>query len=86
MSNATEAPGKTADEPIAWRLIPLKRPPFLNALVVTALALGIAVGLRVAFIGFPQGLSASSTFFPAYIVIAMYAGARWGWGCPASAP
>ncbi len=61
MSNTTPASSATADEPIAWRFIPLRPPRFLHALLVTIIALGVAMGLRVSVVGFPQGLGASST-------------------------
>ncbi|HRD46473.1 MAG TPA: PAS domain-containing protein [Caulobacter sp.] len=80
MSNATDGSSTTVDEPIVWRLIPLRPPPALHALLVTVVSLAVALGLRLAFMGFPQGLGASSTFFPAFIAISLYAGARWGWG------
>ncbi len=79
MSDALQGPPEERPEPIIWRFIALRPPPFLNALLVTLLAFSIAIGLRVAVVGFPEGLGASSTFFPAFIVVTLYAGARWGW-------
>ncbi|MDP1738137.1 MAG: PAS domain S-box protein [Caulobacter sp.] len=67
-------------EPLFWRAIPLNAPPFLHALLVTAIALGTALGLRLVVMGFPHGWGISSTFFPAFIVATLFAGPRWGWG------
>lgn len=67
-------------EPLFWRAIPLNAPPFLHALLVTAVALATALGLRLAVLGLPLGSEVSSTFFPAFIVATLFAGPRWGWG------
>jgi PAS domain S-box-containing protein len=67
-------------EPWFWRAIPLRQPPWTHAVVVTALVLALALGLRLAVIGFPAGMGPSSTFFPAFIVATLFAGPRWGWG------
>ena len=80
MSNALRSPASEGLESLLWRLMPARSAPFLNALAVTAIALATAIGLRVAVLGFPAGLGASSTFFPAFIAITLYAGGRWGWG------
>lgn len=67
-------------EPFFWRAIPLRQPPWHQALLVSVLSLGIALGLRLVVLGFPAGFGTSSTFFPAFIVATLYAGQRWGWG------
>lgn len=67
-------------EPLFWRGLPLRSPPWPQAFLVTAVALAVAVGSRVAVLGFPAGMGPSSTFFPAFIVATLYGGPRWGWG------
>ncbi|MDO8295495.1 MAG: ATP-binding protein [Caulobacter sp.] len=67
-------------EPLLWRGIPLRPPPWPWALLVTTIALAAAIGSRVAVLGFPAGMGPSSTFFPAFIVATLYGGPRWGWG------
>ena len=76
-TNARPADGDP--EPLFWRAIPLHPPPWPLALAVTAAALVVAMGLRLAVLGFPQGLGPSSTFFPAFIAATLFAGQRWGW-------
>ena len=66
-------------EPLFWQAIPLRPPPWPQALLVTTASLVIALGLRLLVIGFPLGLGPSSTFFPALIVATLFAGQRWGW-------
>jgi len=67
-------------EPLFWRAIPLRQPPWPRALFVTATALLVAAGLRLAMLGFPAGWGVSSTFFPTFIVATLFAGPGWGWG------
>ena len=66
-------------DPLFWRAIPLRPPPWPVALAVMTVALAVAMGLRLTVLGFPQGLGPSSTFFPAFIVATLFAGQRWGW-------
>lgn len=79
MSNALRRSSSEGLESLLWRLIPLRSPPFLNASLVAVIAFAAAIGLRLAVLGLPIGWGASSTFFPAYIVLTLYAGLRWGW-------
>ena len=67
-------------EPLFWRAIPLRQPPWFQSLLVCVLSLGVALGLRLLVLGFPAGMGSSSTFFPAFIIVTLYAGPRWGWG------
>jgi len=77
---ATNArPVEVDPDPFFWRVIPLTSPPWPLALAVTAVALAAAMGLRLAVMGFPEGLGPSSTFFPAFIVATLYGGQRCGW-------
>jgi len=80
MSETLPRPPQGDREPLFWRAIPLDTPPFRHALVVTCLALAVGLGLRLVVLGFPVGFGASSTFFPAFIIVTLYAGPRWGWG------
>ncbi len=67
-------------EPLFWRAIPLRQPPWFQSLLACLLSLGVALGLRLLVLGFPAGMGSSSTFFPAFIIVTLYAGPRWGWG------
>ncbi|HEY3694706.1 PAS domain S-box protein [Phenylobacterium sp.] len=60
------------------RFTPRRPPPFLAALAVAAISMGLAIGLRLAFLGLHNGFGLSSTFFPAFILTTLYAGRRWG--------
>ena len=79
MSEVQSGRSEVDREPWFWRAIPLRQPPWTHALLVTTLVLGLALGLRLAVIGFPAGMGPSSTFFPAFIVATLFAGPRWGW-------
>jgi PAS domain S-box-containing protein len=45
---------------------------------VTIAAIGLAVGLRVAILGLGGGIGVTQAFFPAMILVTLYAGWRWG--------
>ena len=65
---------------VEWplRFTPRRSPPFLTCLLVAALAVAAALGVRLALLG-PQGaLGLSATYFPAFIVTTLFAGRRWG--------
>ncbi|MDQ0466092.1 PAS domain S-box-containing protein [Caulobacter ginsengisoli] len=62
-----------------WRLIPVRPPPFWQALAVTAAALAAAAGLRILATGWPPQFGSFSIFLPAYVLATLYAGPRWGW-------
>ncbi|WP_374571837.1 PAS domain-containing protein [Phenylobacterium sp.] len=64
--------------------MPRRRPPWLHALGATVLALAAAVGARLAFLGADDGLAASATYFPAFILAAYHGGLRWGWAALAA--
>jgi PAS domain S-box-containing protein len=46
--------------------------------LVTAAAILAAAGLRIALLGLNGGIGVTQTFFPAMIVVTLYAGWRWG--------
>jgi PAS domain S-box-containing protein len=45
---------------------------------VTAAAILAAAGLRIALLGLSSGIGATQSFFPATILVTLYAGWRWG--------
>jgi PAS domain S-box-containing protein len=45
---------------------------------VTAAAILAAIGLRIALLGLSGGVGATQAFFPAMILVTLYAGWRWG--------
>ena len=61
----------------AW-LVPRFPPPAWRAALATLAAILAAVGLRIALLGLSSGVGATLTFFPAMIVVTLYAGWRWG--------
>ena len=61
----------------AW-LIPEIPPPAWRAALATAAAILVAIGLRVAMLGLSSGVGATLPFFPAMILVTLYAGWRWG--------
>ena len=80
MSEVQPGRPETHREPLLWRAIPLRSPPWQQSLLVTAGALVVAMGLRLAVLGVPIGWGTGSTFFPAFIAATLFAGPRWGWG------
>ena len=64
--------------PIRW--IPKRRPHPLAAFAITVACIGVAMAVRVLVLGIDPYLALTSTYFPAIIVIAIYAGARWSLG------
>jgi len=66
----------------AW-LVPEIPPPTWRVILVTVAAILAAIGLRVALLGTGSGVGATLTFFPAMIVVTLYAG--WAWGLAPSA-
>ena len=48
-------------------------------LAVSVIALGLSILARTALLGFANGLGLSATYFPAFIVVTLVAGSRWGW-------
>ena len=69
-------------KPSEWplRLIPRRSPPLWRALAVSVVALGIAMSLRGALLGWQHMGGLGSTSLPALTVICLYAGPTFGWG------
>jgi hypothetical protein len=44
------------------------------------------MGLRIALLGLTSGVGATQTFFPAMILVTLYAGWRWGPGADRGGP
>ncbi|CAN5464377.1 PAS domain-containing sensor histidine kinase [soil metagenome] len=61
----------------AW-LVSRTPPPLWRAILVTLAAIAVAVGLRVALLGLSGSIGATQAFFPAMILVTLYAGWRWG--------
>jgi PAS domain S-box-containing protein len=62
----------------AW-LVPAVPPPAWRAALATLAAIAVAVGLRIVLLGLGGSLGVTQAFFPAMILVTLYAG--WGWGC-----
>jgi PAS domain S-box-containing protein len=60
------------------RLIPTRPPRLVAALAVTIAALGAALLLRVLVLGLSTSVGLTQTFYPAIMVVTLYAGVRWG--------
>ncbi len=67
--------------PAEWplRFIPRRSPPFWKALAISTAAFVGAIGARALFLGVENATGLSVTYFPAFIVATLYAGAAWGW-------
>lgn len=61
----------------AW-LIPSVPPPAWRCALAAVAAVAVAVLMRMAFLGLSGGTGATQSFFPALIVVTLYAGWRWG--------
>ncbi|MBO9709681.1 MAG: PAS domain-containing protein [Caulobacter sp.] len=61
----------------AW-INPTVPPPWWRAALLTLGAIGVAAGLRVALLGLGGSIGVTQTFFPAMILVTLYAGWRWG--------
>ncbi|PVM87264.1 hybrid sensor histidine kinase/response regulator [Caulobacter radicis] len=61
----------------AW-LIPEVPPPFWRAALAAIVATLAALGMRFALLGPDQTLGATQAFFPAMVLVTLYAGWRWG--------
>jgi PAS domain S-box-containing protein len=68
----------TAELPIRW--IPSRKPHPLTSFAVTVASLAAAFGARFLVLGVGHGEVQTSTVFPAFIIIAIYAGWRWSLG------
>ena len=63
----------------AW-LVPTVPPPAWRAALVTIAAIAVAAGARAALLGLGDSVGVTQTFFPAMILVTLYAGWRWGCG------
>ncbi|MDB5456223.1 MAG: hybrid sensor histidine kinase/response regulator, partial [Caulobacter sp.] len=63
--------------PISAWLIPLVPPPAWRAALATLIATATAFLVRLAVLGFSSGLGATTAFFPAIVLVSLYAGWRW---------
>ena len=70
--------GRSSPDAISAWLISGTAPPAWRAALVTAAAILVAVGLRLALLGLSGGVGATQAFFPAMILVTLYAGWRWG--------
>jgi len=61
----------------AW-LIPEVPPPFWRAATAAVVATLTALGMRFALLGPDQAIGATQAFFPAMVLVTLYAGWRWG--------
>jgi PAS domain S-box-containing protein len=61
----------------AW-LIPQVPPPFWRCVVASLIAVSAAVMMRIALLGLSGGVGATQPFFPALVLVTLYAGWRWG--------
>jgi PAS domain S-box-containing protein len=73
-----KAGGRAWPDTISAWLIPGIPPPAWRAALVTVAAVLAAMGLRIALLGLTAGVGATQTFFPAMILVTLYAGWRWG--------
>ncbi|WP_165190540.1 PAS domain-containing protein [Caulobacter soli] len=73
-----KARGRASPDAISAWLIPEIPPPAWRAALVTVAAILGAVGLRVVLLGLSSGVGATLPFFPAMILVTLYAGWRWG--------
>ena len=70
--------GRASPDAISAWLIPRIPPPPWRAALATLAAILVAIGLRVALLGLNSGVGATQAFFPATVVVTLYAGWRWG--------
>ncbi len=61
----------------AW-LIPPVPPPAWRCAVASLIGVAMAVMMRVALLGLHGGVGATQPFFPAVMLVTLYAGWRWG--------
>jgi len=72
------ASGRTSSAAIRAWMIPTAQPPAWRAALVTLAAILVAIGLRISLLGLSSGAGATQAFFPAVVVVTLYAGWRWG--------
>lgn len=61
----------------AW-LIPPVPPPAWRCAVAAVIGVAMAVLMRIALLGLHGGVGATQPFFPAIMIVTLYAGWRWG--------
>lgn len=61
----------------AW-LIPTVPPPIWRCALAAAIAVAAAIIMRIALLGLSGGVGATQPFFPAMVLVTLYAGWRWG--------
>lgn len=75
-----KTPGRASPDAIsAWLVSRIPPSPARAALVMLA-AIVLAAGFRVAVMGVGNGIGATQAFFPAIVVVTLYAGWRWALG------
>ncbi len=61
----------------AW-LIPTVPPPAWRCAAATVIAVAAAILMRIALLGLSGGVGATQPFFPAMVLVTLYAGWKWG--------
>ena len=61
----------------AW-LIPAVPPPVWRCALATLIAVSAAILMRIALLGLSGTIGATQPFFPAMVLVTLYAGWRWG--------
>jgi hypothetical protein len=61
----------------AW-LIPKVPPPWWGCALAALIGVAAAVLMRVSLLGLEGGVGATQPFFPAVMLVTLYAGWRWG--------
>ena len=61
----------------AW-LIPSVPPPAWRCAAATVIAVAAAILMRIALLGLSGGVGATQPFFPAMVLVTLYAGWTWG--------
>jgi PAS domain S-box-containing protein len=74
---ASDEHGRTYAVISAW-LIPPVPPPALRCALAALIGVAMAVLMRVALLGLHGGVGATQPFFPAIMLVTLYAGWRWG--------
>ena len=79
-----DAPPRSAKEPdrihgliSAW-LIPPVPPPVWRCALAAIIAVAAAILMRITLLGLSGGVGATQPFFPAMVLVTLYAGWRWG--------
>jgi PAS domain S-box-containing protein len=72
--------GRLSSDVLSAWLAPRVPPPAWKAALVTLAAIAVATGLRIVLLGLSGGIGVTQAFFPAMILVTLYAGWRWGCG------